>query len=108
MPNAFVQQTLGRLPAGAFATGVTNVNLLRQGDLYGARVTQFDMRFAKVIRFLGGRRADIGIDLYNLFNASAPTTFQQTFDFATNGGTYMTPTGLVSPRFARFNVTVNF
>jgi hypothetical protein len=108
VPNTFVQQTLGRLPAGAFATGVTNVNLLKQGDLYGARVTQFDMRFAKVIKFLGGRRADIGIDLYNIFNASAPTTFQETFDFATNGGTYMTPTGLVSPRFARFNLTVNF
>jgi len=61
-----------------------------------------------VIKFLGGRRADIGIDLYNIFNASAPTTFQETFDFATNGGTYMTPTGLVSPRFARINATVNF
>jgi len=108
VPNTFVQQTLGRLPANALATGVTNVNLLKQGDLYGARVTQFDMRFAKVIKFLGGRRADIGIDLYNIFNASAPTTFQETFDFATNGGTYMTPTGLVSPRFARINFTVNF
>jgi hypothetical protein len=107
VPNTFVQQTLGRLPVGAFATGVTNVNLIRQGDLYGPRVNQVDMRFAKVIRF-GGRRADIGIDLYNIFNTSNATTLQETFDFTTNGATYMQPTGLVSPRFARFNLTVNF
>ena len=37
-----------------------------------------------------------------------PTTFQETFDYTTNGATYMVPTGIVSPRFARFNMTVNF
>jgi len=120
LPNTVVQQTLGRLPAGALATGTTNINLLTQGQLFGPRVNQFDMRFAKVIRFLGGRRVDIGIDLYNIFNTSDPTSFQETFNFASNGGSvlgptgalvtpsYMTPTGLVSPRFARFNATVNF
>ena len=72
VPNTFVQQTLGRLPAGAFATGVTNVNLIRTGDQYGPRVTQIDMRFAKVFRF-GSRRADVGIDLYNILNTSDPT-----------------------------------
>ena len=107
LPNTVVQQTLGRLPANAFATGTTTVNLLRQGQLYGPRVNQFDMRFAKVIRF-AGRRADVGIDLYNIFNTSDPTAFQETFDYATNGATYMQPTGLVSPRFARFNLTFNF
>ena len=108
LPNTVVQQTLGRLPAGALATGTTNVNVLEQGQLYGPRVNQFDMRFAKVIKFLGGRRADIGIDLYNIFNTSDATTFQETFDYTTNGGTYMVPTGIVSPRFARINFTVNF
>ena len=82
--------------------------MLTQGQLYGSRVNQFDMRFAKVVKFLGGRRADIGIDLYNIFNTSDPTTFQETFDYTTNGATYMVPNGLVSPRFARFNLTVSF
>jgi hypothetical protein len=50
----------------------------------------------------------VGIDLYNIFNNSDATTFQETFDYATNGATYMQPTGLVSPRFARFNLTVSF
>jgi len=108
VPNTLVQSTLGRLPSGGLANGITNVNLLTQGQLFGPRVNQFDMRFAKVIKFLGGRRADIGIDLYNIFNNSDQTTFQEAYDFATNGSTYMRPTAIVSPRFARFNLTLNF
>jgi hypothetical protein len=30
--------------------------------LYRDRITQVDMRFAKVLKF-GGRRADVGVDL---------------------------------------------
>src|SRR5205823_3365501 len=67
VPNTVVLATLGRLPAQALANGTTNVNLLTQGQLFGPRINQFDMRFAKVIKFGGGRRADIGIDLYNIF-----------------------------------------
>jgi hypothetical protein len=96
------------LPANAFATGTTTVNVLTQGQLFGPRVSQFDMRFAKVIKFGGGRRADVGIDLYNIFNTSDQTAFQETFDYATTGATYMRPTAIVSPRFARLNFTVNF
>ncbi len=107
VPNTFIQTTLGRLPSGGLANGITNVNLLIPGQLYGDRITQVDMRFAKVIRF-GGRRADIGIDLYNLFNTSTSSTYQETYDFATNGATYMRPNGIVAPRFARINLTVNF
>ena len=107
VPNLVVQQTLGRLPANGLANGTTSVNLLTPGLLYGERITQFDMRFAKVVRF-GSGRADIGIDLYNVFNANTPTTFLQTYDYATSGATYLRPTAIVSPRFARFNVTVNF
>ena len=107
LPNTVVLTTLGRLPANASAAQTTTVNVLTQGQLYGPRVSQFDMRFGKIIRF-AGRRADISIDFYNIFNASDATSFQETFDYATNGATYMQPTGLVAPRFARFNMTINF
>ena len=30
------------------------------------------------------------------------------FDYATNGATWLNPTSIVSPRFARFNVTFSF
>ncbi len=36
------------------------------------------MRFAKILRF-GSTRADIGVDLYNLFNTNDTTTFDANF-----------------------------
>jgi hypothetical protein len=107
VPNAIVQQSLGRLPNGGLANGNTSVNLIVPGQVYGPRITQVDMRFAKVLKFRG-RKADIGVDLYNLFNTSSATTFIETYDFATNGATYMQPNAIVPPRFARINLTVNF
>ena len=65
------------------------------------------MRFAKVLRF-GGRRADIGVDLYNLFNTSNAIGFIETYDYATSGATYLQPNQIVPPRFVRFNVRFDF
>ena len=108
VPNTVVQSILGRTPGTTLITQNTSVNLLRTGQLYpDERVNQVDMRFAKIVRF-GGTRADIGVDLYNLFNTNDTTAFQQSFDYATNGATWLNPTSIVSPRFARFNVTFSF
>ena len=108
--NTVVMAQLGHLPPGAVITGNNGVNLLDPGQLYADRhFTQIDMRFAKVLRF-GGRRADIGVDLYNLFNVNTPTGYEDTYDPApaVGGGQWLSPTGIVAPRFARVNVTVNF
>jgi hypothetical protein len=71
-------------------------------------VNQIDMRFAKIVRF-GDRRLDIGIDLYNLLNSNDTTGFDQSYDYGVaDGGEWLLPTSIVSPRFARFNVTVSF
>jgi len=104
-----VQDLLGgRLPAGSLANGTTTVNLLTNGDVYpDDRLTQVDMRFAKIVRF-GSRRADIGVDLYNLFNTNDTTTFDSNFALSNNGATWLQPTAIVPPRFARFNVTFSF
>jgi hypothetical protein len=108
LPNSVVQQLLGQLPAGALPNGTTTVNLLTPGQLYpDERLTQVDMRFAKILRF-GGRKADIGVDLYNLFNTNDTTVFDANFAYATNGSTWLQPTSIVPPRFARFNVTFSF
>ena len=63
------------------------------------------MRFAKVFRF-GGTRADVGIDLYNLFNTNTGTTFNG--NFGNDGATWLRPTAILNARFLRFNATVNF
>ncbi|HXH24302.1 MAG TPA: hypothetical protein VNI78_03570, partial [Vicinamibacterales bacterium] len=108
VPNTVIQQVLGRVPPGGLPTTTTTINLVRQGEVYpDERVTQVDMRFAKILRF-GGTRADIGVDLYNLFNTNHATAFEQAFDYNTTGANWLRPTAIVNPRFVRFNVTVNF
>jgi hypothetical protein len=108
VPNTVIQQSLGRLPANALPTGTTTVNLLNPGLLYTLqRVNLVDMRFAKILKF-AGRRADVGIDLYNLFNSNVTTSYQQTYEYSTNGAAWLTPTAIAAPRLARFHVTFNF
>jgi hypothetical protein len=94
-----------RGPAGAFPTGTTAVNLISNGQLYQDQLRTVDMRFAKVLRFWG-TRTDVGIDLYNLFNANTGTTFNGAF--GADGATWLRPTAIQSARFLRFNATVNF
>jgi hypothetical protein len=48
------------------------------------------------------------MDLYNLFNSNVTTAYQQTYEYATNGASWLTPTAIAAPRLARFNVTLNF
>jgi hypothetical protein len=108
VPNSVIAQTLGRTPGTSLITQTTTVNLLTPGQLYpDARLTQVDVRFAKIVQF-GDRRLDLGVDLYNLFNTNDTTTFEQSFDYATTGATWLRPTAIVPPRFVRFNVTFTF
>ena len=109
IPNTVLRdQFLGRLPAGALASGNTTVNLLTPTALYPLeRRTQMDMRLAKIFR-LAGARYDVGVDLYNLFNANTPTSYEETFLYTNGGATWLQPTAITAPRLARFNVTVTF
>jgi hypothetical protein len=50
----------------------------------------------------------VGVDLYNLFNTNDTTTFDANFALSNNGATWLQPTAIVPPRFARFNVTLSF
>ena len=90
-----------------FAPGVTTqaVNLLPPSSLFGDRVNSVDMRFGKILRF-GRTRTNVAIDLYNMFNSNVGTAFNQ--GFGTNGATWLRPTAVLNPRFARFNVTFDF
>jgi hypothetical protein len=77
------------------------------GTVYGDRINAVDMRFSKVLRF-GLKRANVGVDLYNIFNANTPTNYETVFDPATNGARWLQPTGVLSPRFARVNMQLDF
>ena len=108
LPNTVVQQLLGRLPAGASAAQTTTVNLLAPSELYPlTRRTEVDVRFAKILRFAGSR-LDLGVDVYNLFNTNATTTYLQTYLYTNSGATWLDPTAILGPRLARFNATLSF
>jgi hypothetical protein len=111
IPNTVAQAQLGHLPFGGTATGNQTVALLdNEHRLFADRShKQVDMRFAKIFR-MGRTRADFGVDLYNIFNVNTPTGYDGGYDAppAVNGGQWLTPTGIVQPRFARLNLTLNF
>jgi hypothetical protein len=111
VPNTIVAGLLGRLPPGGLATGNTTVFLVDNADnrLYvDNRRTQFDMRFAKTLRF-GRTRTDIGVDLYNLLNNNYALGYESSYSYTqANGGTWLNPNSILSPRFARLNFTINY
>ncbi|HEU4687256.1 MAG TPA: hypothetical protein VFS23_02790, partial [Vicinamibacterales bacterium] len=113
VPNAVIQSITGRLPPGGLATGNTNIEILDADHrLYADnRRTQIDMRFAKIFRF-GSRRADVGLDLGNLLNTNYATTYENTYQYSVGnagmGGTWNNPTAIYTPRFVRWNLTVDF
>ena len=50
-----------------------------------------------------------GVDLQNLLNTNYGTVFESQYDYtAANGGTWLNPTTILGPRFARVNLTFNF
>jgi hypothetical protein len=103
-PAQFLTATGVALRAGL---AQQSVNLLAPGAVYGDRVNVTDLRVAKVVRF-GGKRLNVGVDLYNLFNANPPTTFETVFDVATVGARWLQPTAVLNPRAARLNVQFEF
>jgi hypothetical protein len=95
----------GKPLAAGLAT--QDVELLLPGAVYGDRITAVDMRIAKVLRFKK-TKANVGLDIYNLFNANTPTTYESVYDPATNGAKWLTPTAVLASRFMRFNVQFDF
>jgi len=100
---ANVVAQLGR-PVAGNAPQVT-LDLARLGDVYPDRLNTVDMRVSKVLR-IRRIRANVGFDLYNLFNANTGTSFNQ--NFGTDGSTWLRPNAILNPRYARFNATVDF
>jgi hypothetical protein len=85
---------------------VTFVNVVEPGTVYGDRLNQVDLRVSKILRF-GGRRANVGVDLFNLFNSSAVYQYFQLYD-PTRPQAWLQPTSLVSARFAKLSVQLDF
>jgi hypothetical protein len=112
VPNSVIVGLLGRIPPGGTATGNTAIALLdNDRRLWEDRRAQVDMRLAKILRF-GSTRADIGLDIANVFNTNYTTTYDNTYQYSVGntaqGGTWNNPTAIFAPRFVRLNFTVSF
>lgn len=99
-PNAVVAPLLGRPLSGNAAS--QTVSLLAPRSLYGDRITQLDLRVAKVLRF-GGARALIGLDIFNALNTDAVLSQNNTF-----GSRWLTPTAIMVGRFAKVSMQLDF
>jgi hypothetical protein len=102
VPTAEAALTLGR-PLSNNAPNI-NVNLIEPGAMYGDRVNEFDLRFAKILRF-GRTRTNVGFDVYNLLNASPVLTYNMNYNPT---GRWLVPNTVLQPRFWKFSVQVDF
>ena len=96
---------LNRALAGGSTTAA--VNLIEPGTLYGDRVNQFDLRFAKILRF-GSTRTNVGFDVYNVFNTNPVLTYNQAFTPNQTVSTWLRPNSVLTPRFWKFSVQLDF
>jgi hypothetical protein len=102
--NAQIAPSLGRTISEG-STALISVPLIQPGTLFGSRQNQIDLRVAKSFHFLRGRYT-ASMDVQNLFNESAVQTYNTTY--GTTGATWLTPTQIQNPRYARINLEVNF
>jgi hypothetical protein len=97
--NAEVLPSLGRNLSGG-ARNVT-INILEPGTMYGERVNQLDLRFAKILP-MGTRRATVHLDLANVFNSN--TVLEESAVFTT----WREPQEILMARFVKFGLQLNF
>jgi hypothetical protein len=98
-PNATVASSLGRSLSGGLTT--VTVSLIEPRTMYGERMNQLDLRFAKILRF-GGRRATVGVDLYNALNSNDVLSVDPGFD------NWLRPQSILTARFAKVVLQLDF
>jgi hypothetical protein len=101
VPTATVAQSLGRPLSGGAANVALNV--LNPGQMYGDRITQVDLRFAKLLRFGGTTRMNIGLDIYNALNSNVALGYVTTY-----GATWRDPSSVLDARFAKISAQFDF
>jgi hypothetical protein len=109
VPNAALAPILGRnLSSGP--NGSITVNLIEPGALYGDRLNEVDVRVAKILRF-GRTRTNVGVDIYNLFNANPALTYNPAYSFNPTLATqapWPRPQTVLTPRFAKISAQIDF
>jgi len=102
--NVPVAQT--GLPTGTFTTTTVLTNFLNTGEMFGERIDEVDLKVAKVLRLMG-KRLTAGFEVYNALNSSDVLTYNNTYSL-TGTNAWGQPLSLVSPRYAKFSMDIDF
>ena len=96
-------------PYAGIAGQTITVNLIEPNTLFGDRVNEINLRFAKVLRF-GGTRSNVGVDLYNAFNSAPVLSYNQTFIPTVTSGTsnWLRPTSVLQARYVKISAQIDF
>ena len=87
----------------AFSGGATrSINIIPAGEVYIERLSQIDLRFAKLFRF-NGTRTSINFDFYNVMNSNSVLTENQVF-----GTPWRTPQSILLPRLFKLSAQFDF
>jgi hypothetical protein len=99
--------TAGRSIIGSPAgTSSTIVNLVQPNTMFLDTQNRVDMRIGRTFRS-GQTRIQAFMDIFNVLNAGTVTSVNQTY--ATSGtNLWLTPTGVVEPRYAQFGMQLTF
>jgi hypothetical protein len=98
--NAEIAPSLGRNLAGGART--ITLPLMAEGTLYGDRIRRADVRLSKVLR-IGGLRVVPSLDIFNLLNSSAGTSYNTVY-----GPEWLNATGIQDPRIFRISAQTDF
>jgi hypothetical protein len=101
LPSSAASPSLGRPVAGV---PTFTVNLITPHSFIGDRINELDVRLSKVIR-IGKTKTNVGIDIYNALNAAAALSYNQAF---IPNGAWLTPTSVMSARFAQLSAQFDF
>ena len=105
--NAEIAPSLGRnLGTCSNSTGpctrTVTIPIVEPGTLYEDRVSQLDLRLAKIFNF-GGIRVQPAVDAYNLFNDAPVLTANSRF-----GSSWLNPSTILGGRLFKFGVQVDW
>lgn len=101
--NPGVAATLGR----NLTAGSAIVDLIPPGTMYAARLNETDMRLSKKIKISERLSLRLDMDLYNLFNSSAPLTVQSRYT-STNPAGWGAPLTVLPGRLVKFGAQLYF
>jgi hypothetical protein len=97
--NAEVAPSLGR----NLSTGAAIIPIVPPHTLFEDRLTQLDLRVAKSLQIAGDWRVKAQVDLYNVFNSNTVTGVNSVY-----GSAYLTVQQIMTGRFARVGVQIDF